>query len=215
MTLSLTYFLISLFFFTTISMHAVRKNAILVVLYAVQSLAVVLLLMYGAWLDQSIILSIVALFALLVKTTLIPRFFGMLISKNLITFSSSTYLKLPITALIVAGLAVLPSTHVFAPLLAIAPQHAHEIAFSLGAFFISCFMLVNRRDGMSQMIGLLSLENSIVAFAFFAGLEQSAMLQIGIIFDVLVWVFIATLLASLAYKQFGTLDTDTMRHLTE
>ena len=112
-------------------------------------------------------------------------------------------------------MAILPNTHLFAPLVSIVPAHAPEVALALAAFFISCFFVVNRKGGISQMIGLLSIENSIVVFALFAGLEQSAMLQIGIMFDIALWVIIATLLASLAYEQFGTLDTDSMKHLTE
>ena len=68
---------------------------------------------------------------------------------------------------------------------------------------------------MSQIIGILSLENGIVAFALFSGLEQSPALQIGIMFDLLVWVIIAAVFISMIYKQFGSLDVTELKHLKE
>ena len=215
MTLSLPYILVCILFFATVGMHASRKNTALVTLYMLQSTAVALLLAYGAVKDHSAIILAVALFAFVVKVILAPNFFQKLIDKHHLIFSASSYLKLPLTAVIVAALAVLPGTHTFAPLVSIVPQHASEIALALASFFISCFFIINRKGGVSQMVGLLSIENSIVAFALFANLEQSAMLQIGIMFDLALWVLIATMLASLAYEQFGTLDTGSMKHLTE
>ena len=215
MFLSLPYLLICIVFFAAVGMHGTRKNAALVFLYALQSTAVALLLAHGAVADHSAIILAVAVFAFVVKVILAPNFFERLINKHRITFSARSYLGLPLTAIVVALLVILPNTHLFAPLTAIAPAHTAEIAIALAAFFISCFFVVNRQGGISQMIGLLSIENSIVAFALFAGLEQSAMLQIGIMFDIALWVIIATLLASLVYEQFGTLDTGSMKHLTE
>jgi len=68
---------------------------------------------------------------------------------------------------------------------------------------------------LSQIIGILSLENTIVAFTIFAGLEQSASLQIGIIFDIFVWLIIATVFVSMIYKHFGSLDVTSMKTLKD
>ncbi len=65
------------------------------------------------------------------------------------------------------------------------------------------------------MIGILSLENGIVCFATFAGLEQTPGLQLGVIFDIFVWVIIATVFISMIYRHFGSLDVSAMRTLKE
>jgi len=65
------------------------------------------------------------------------------------------------------------------------------------------------------MLGILSLENGIVSFALFAGLEQNPGLQLGITFDVLIWIIIASVFISMIYRQFGSLDVTTMKKLTE
>jgi len=65
------------------------------------------------------------------------------------------------------------------------------------------------------MIGILSIENGIVSFAALAGLEQSPVLQIGVMFDLTIWVVIATVFASMIYDKFGALDTSSMKNLKE
>lgn len=65
------------------------------------------------------------------------------------------------------------------------------------------------------MVGVLSLENSIVLFAAVAGLESTAGPQIGILFDISVWVIIATVFASMMYTHFGSLNVSKMNSLKE
>jgi len=74
-------------------------------------------------------------------------------------------------------------------------------------------MIINRKGALSQMIGVLSLENSIVSFAFTAGLEQKPGLELGITFDIFVWIIIATVFVSMVYKKFKTLDVTEMSRL--
>ena len=81
--------------------------------------------------------------------------------------------------------------------------------------FLSLFLIINRKSALSQIVGILSLENSIVAFAIFAGLEQSLSLQIGILFDISVWLIIATVFMSMMYTHFGSLDVTDMKKLKD
>jgi len=68
---------------------------------------------------------------------------------------------------------------------------------------------------LSQIIGILSFENSIVVFAVFANLEQSAALQLGIVFDIFIWIMIASVFISMLYKHFGTLNVSSMKNLKD
>jgi hydrogenase-4 membrane subunit HyfE len=80
---------------------------------------------------------------------------------------------------------------------------------------ISIFIMVNRKGALSQIIGVLSFENCIVAFGIFAGLEQSSVLQLGIIFDIGAWLVIATVLVAMVYRHTGSLDVTNLRHLRD
>ena len=65
------------------------------------------------------------------------------------------------------------------------------------------------------MVGMLSLENSIVLFAAFFGLWHPLALEIGILFNIVLWMIIASFFIGMIYRQFGTLSTEEMRRLTE
>lgn len=65
------------------------------------------------------------------------------------------------------------------------------------------------------MVGILSLENAIVSFAFLSELEATPNMQIGIIFDLLVWIIIVYIFAGMIHEKFGTLDSTVMNNLKE
>ena len=127
----------------------------------------------------------------------------------------STYLNTPITVLIIAALVAFTQTDVFRPLAQLAADGSNLLLLSVATIMISLFLIINRKGALSQMLGILSLENGIVSFALFAGLEQNPGLQLGITFNILIWIIIATVFISMIYRQFGSLDVTTMKKLTE
>jgi len=46
-------------------------------------------------------------------------------------------------------------------------------------------------------------------------LEQSPTLQLGIIFDIAVWIVISTVFTSMIYQHFGSLDVTEMKSLKD
>lgn len=78
---------------------------------------------------------------------------------------------------------------------------------------MSVFLTINRKGAMSQIIGILSLENSIFVFSYFLGTKQSAMLEIGILFDVLFWIIISSTFVRMIVKHFGSIDVTQLREL--
>jgi len=138
-----------------------------------------------------------------------------LIKKHQLKFLVSTCTSMPVTLVVVTILAIIANSSFLVPLTSIIPSNQQSLSLALSSLFISLFLIINRKGALSQIIGVLSLENSIVAFAFFAGLEQTLALQIGIIFDIFVWMIIATFFISMIYKHFGTLNVSEMQHLKD
>ena len=108
-----------------------------------------------------------------------------------------------------------PLLYEFISLTSIIPANQALSAIAFSSMFLSLFLIINRKGALSQIIGILSFENSIVAFAVFSGLEQSPTLQMGIIFDIFIWLIIATVFISMLYKHFGSLDVTSMTSLKE
>ena len=202
-------------FSTAVFMHLTKKNTSAIWLYIVQSTAVSLLLLLPAVGESSKLLIVAIASTIAVKLFIAPYFFFGLIRRNRLTFSVSTYFNTPISLLVIAGLVALTRTEVFRPLAYLAPEGINLLLLNVATIMISLFLSINRKGALSQMLGILSLENGIVSFALSAGLEQNPGLQLGITFNILIWIIIATVFISMMFRQFGSLDVTTMKKLTE
>lgn len=196
-------------------LHFTQKNVSAVRLYIVQSCAISLLLLASA-LDRFTPLLIVAIVATVaVKIFIAPHFFFGLIRRHELRFSVSTYLNTPVTIMVIAVLMALTQSGFFSPLAVLAPDGEQLLRLAFATILISLFVSINRRGALSQVLGILSLENGIVAFAIFAGLEQSPGFQLGITFNILIWVIIATVFVSMIFRKFGSLDVTSMKKLKD
>lgn len=196
-------------------MHLSHKNENAVWLYIVQSLAALLLLL-GAMLAHATAIGIlVAVCMLIVKIVAAPRFFRRLIRRHQLTFSASAYLSIPMTLGFLTLLTAASYAQLQGAFESLSPLYADALFVAFACMLAALFLIVNRRGALSQMLGVLSLENSIVGFAALSGLENAPMLQLGVLFDMFIWVVIATIFASMIYEKFGSLDVTAMAHLTE
>lgn len=208
-------YLLSIAFLTIVFMHVTKKNVEVVIAYSIQSLAITAIIFNSYWETNNPLLLIIVLLTMIVKVIMAPVFFTNLIKKHKLTFAVNSYLNLPITLISIASITGIAHSDKFLPLTTIIPAHQALLALALSALLVSFFLIVNRKGALSQIIGVLTFENSIVAFAIFAGLEQSIALQMGIIFDIFVWLIISTVFISMIYKHFKSLDVTIMRHLRD
>ncbi len=202
-------------FISVILMHAVKKNSSAVGFYLVQSLAVMAMLVSAALGEGSWFMLAAALVSFVIKVVIAPYFFLGLIKRHQLKFAVSTYLNLPLTLLVLTAIAALTYSHFFRALAILAPDNEDALLLALSVVLSSIFLIINRRGVLSQMLGVLSLENGIVSFASLSGLEQSPALQLGIMFDVFVWIVVSTVFASMIYHKFGSLDVSALSRLKE
>ncbi len=196
-------------------MHFVKREMTAVWLYVFQSMMVVIMMAVFSVEGMSLLLVAMLAITILVKVVIAPFFFFRLIKKHQFKFSVKTYLNGPVTFFLMIGvLAVLQSLYGRLPTPLVIYGENVFIVFT-AAFFISLLLLINRKGVLSQALGILSLENSIIAFSILIGLEQSPGLEIGVIFDILLWVVIASIFVSMIYSHFGSLDVTEMKELTD
>ncbi|HEU4966070.1 MAG TPA: hypothetical protein VFT53_01130 [Candidatus Saccharimonadales bacterium] len=202
-------------FLLTIPMNIVKKNATVVGLYSLQSLALAILLGINAYQEKSVLLGILALSILVVKVYGARRLFLGFIRRNRESFSTGTYLNVPLSIASVVLLTIFAQSSVFAPLFTSA---GHDMRFGLllvASALISLFLAMNRKGILLQIIGILSLENSIFAMGHFFDPTQSSGLELGIVFDVLFWMIIASVYVGLVYKHHKSLDVTNLRELNK
>jgi hydrogenase-4 component E len=80
----------------------------------------------------------------------------------------------------------------------------NTLAVAIALFLIGFFMMVNRRKALTQVLGLLSLENGILLAGISLTYGMPLIVEVGIFFDVLV---AALLLAILIYRIRETFDS--------
>ncbi|MEK7624874.1 MAG: hypothetical protein AAB467_00820 [Patescibacteria group bacterium] len=209
------FILEALVFLPIVLIHLTKKNTNAVWLYLIQSAAVSSLLLISSFDKISFLLLVSLGSTILVKIFVAPWFFFRLIKRHHLKFSASTQLNTPITLFVIAAILYLNQTVLSGAFATFSSSDPNLLLISSAGIFISLFILINRRGVLSQMLGILSLENCIVTFAIFAGLEQNPGLQFGIIFDILIWIIIANVFASMIYNHFGSLDVTEMKKLTE
>lgn len=215
MSIFIAQLLLAIIFLTIVLLQSAKRNLAAVILYGLQSLVIVIFYVSSFIEIGSVSILYIALISLIVKVILAPILFTRLIKKHELIYSVSTYLNTPLTLIGIAALTAIAYSEKLAPLTSIVPENQSLLQLTLAAALLSLFLVVNRKGALSQIIGVLSLENSIVAFALFAGLEQSFSLQVGILFVVLVWLIIVTVFMSMMYRHFGSIDVTTMRHLRD
>jgi hydrogenase-4 membrane subunit HyfE len=210
------FFLLDLVaFLTAIMMHLAHRNRTMIHLYAVQSVAVAALLCVAGFAsgEQSLVWVSVITFG--IKAVAVPIFFSRLLRRFGTQASATSYLSTPMTLAALMMLVLFAYSRVFLPLATLMPQALGSISFNLAIIFASIFLMINRKGAFTQMIGVLSLENGIVLLAALIGIEQPIALEIGIIFDMTIWIAIGSAFIGMIHRQFGSLDTDELRHLTE
>lgn len=204
-----------LIFVSVIFMHLVKKNTSIVIFYLVQSFLIALLLFILSFREASVFLLFVITLTFVVKVIIAPYFFFRLIKKHQLKFSASTYVNTPIILIVITALTALARSSLLKPIITLSAAGENILLLSIATIFISFFLIINRKGALSQMIGILSFENGIVSFAVFAGMEQTPGLQLGIIFDILIWIIIATVFISMIFRHYGSLDVTSMSNLKE
>ena len=200
---------------STIVLHFSKKNLFSLFLYFIQSLSLVILLSLSGLENYSNLLALAIASTIILKIVIIPYLFFNSINKYGLKISAGEHLGEPLTIVFLFLLGAVSFSGFSNGLYALNALRPEFLVLSFWSILASVFLVVNKKGVISQVLGILSLENNIVSFALFSGLEQSASLQLGITFNILIWVVVAVLFISMIYRQFGSLDTERMRGLTE
>jgi len=90
---------------------------------------------------------------------------------------------------------------------------SRAIPVSLSLMFIGLLLMATRRKAISQLIGLITIENGIFLAGLIATLGFPLFVEIGIFFDLLVAIGVTAVLTLRINEHFDTLDTDRLTRL--
>lgn len=204
-----------LVFMISVFLHVIKKYSWLVLAYSLQSFCIVLLLVQLAQERVEPTLYLAALLTLVVKVLFAPYFFMRLLRQYQLKFALAPYLNKSLTLIVLMGLTAFAFSPALSGIVLLFPAQSKLVSLGIAMMFSALVFLMNRKDVVSQIIGMLSLENGVVFVALLLGVEQPFGLELGITFDLLVWMIIATVFIGVIYKQFGSLHIAEMSKLKE
>lgn len=89
----------------------------------------------------------------------------------------------------------------------------NTLAVAIALFLIGFFMMLNRRKALTQVLGLLCLENGILLAAISLTYGMPLIVEIGIFFDVLVAALLLAILIFRIRETFDSMDVSRLSRL--
>ncbi len=181
-------------------------------LYLLHSFFLVLILVSIAFGMGETHLYIGAVLTFLLKVILIPGMFFWLIKQIDIKREVQFYINTSMSLIIAAALVLFAFTithRVFDFTHAAVSETA--ITLSLAMLFIGFFIMISRTQALSQMLGLLIVENSLFLLASVTTFGIPLVLEIGISFDVLIALLIMGIFLFKINQTFHHIDVSRLQ----
>jgi hydrogenase-4 component E len=100
------------------------------------------------------------------------------------------------------------------PLVALAPSaSAHATPVGIAVVLLGFFLAATRQRAISQIIGVLLIDNGIAAVAFLATGGVPLIVELGVSADLALAVLVLQILTSRLHATFGPTDLDELREL--
>lgn len=97
----------------------------------------------------------------------------------------------------------------------IAAGHSMVLPAAFFTVMVGLFMIVARKQAIMQVLGYLVMENGIYTFGMAAAGSQPLMVELGILLDVFMAVFVMGITIYHISREFDHIDTDQMSALKE
>lgn len=189
-------------------------------IFAVQSFLLAAIAAIIAYFNHASHIYVAAFLTLVLKAGLLPWLLEGLVEKIRIRREIEPLINAPLSILI-AGCLTLVGYVVAASF-----YHPEEtsgrgalghntLAVAIALFLIGFFTMLNRRKALTQVLGLLSLENGLFLTAISLTYGMPLVVELGIFFDVLVGVLVLGILVFRIREAFDSMDVSKLRKLRE
>lgn len=150
---------------------------------------------------------------LAVKGILVPRLLTRVVRVGGSTLASSPVVNVP-ASLVAAGALVFLASAAMRHVVDLVPDPAGRLVpIGLASFLIGFFTLVSRKHAVSQIVGILLIDNGIALFAFLVTSGVPILVEFGVSLDVLLVIVVLQVLTARMQAKFGALDVDQLQEL--
>jgi hydrogenase-4 component E len=183
--------------------------------YTLGSLALGLLAAAVAYYTKADHIYIVAILTIVLKVIVIPRFLDYTVDRIKVKKEVEPLVSIP-GSLLICGALTFIAYYIASPIIAQGSVITKNcLAISLAVVLIGFFVIIARRKAMTEIVGLLMMENGLFLAAISLTYGMPMIVEIGIFFDVLVAAIIMGIFAFKINHTFETVDTTFMRRLRD
>ncbi len=187
-------------------------------IFAVQSFLLAGIACTIAFFNQANHVYIAALLTLIVKTFILPFILARLVQRVGIRQEIEPLINVPLSILIsgcltLVGYVVAESFYHPEETSAPAALGHNTLAIAIALFLIGFFTTLNRRKALTQVLGLLSMENGLFLAAISLMYGMPLVVELGIFFDVLLAVMVLGILVYRIGETFDSMDVSKLRRL--
>ena len=182
-------------------------------LYGLQSVLLAIVAAANAISDRRSDLFVTAALTVTLKGWLIPRFLMRVIDRIGIHREIEPFLNVPASLLVCLGLTVVGYRVSTA-----FPENTqgishHLIGISLSMLLIGLFLMVTRKKAITQILALLTVENSVFLVAVGVTSGMPLIVELGISFDVILAVLLLGVLVRRIVARFESMDVSRLSKL--
>ncbi len=94
-------------------------------------------------------------------------------------------------------------------------SHPHMMPAALFSIFAGLVLIVSRRKAVTQALGYLVMENGIYVVGMVLVPDSPLLVELGVLLDVVVGVFLMGILIFHIHREFDHIDTDQMAALSD
>ncbi|HUJ21894.1 MAG TPA: NADH-quinone oxidoreductase subunit K [Bryobacteraceae bacterium] len=186
--------------------------------FGVQSLLLAAVAATIAYFNHAPHIYVVAVLTLAVKAIFLPVVLERLVTKIEIRQEIEPLVNVPVSVIVTGLLTLLAYTvaeSFHRPEEAVGPAAlGHNVlAVAIALFLIGFFMMVNRRKALTQVLGLLCLENGLLLAAISLTYGMPLIVEVGIFFDVLVAAMVLAILIYRIRETFDSMDVSRLSRL--
>jgi hydrogenase-4 component E len=160
-------------------------------------------------------LGVVAGLVLVAKGVVIPTLLRRLVRRDPGSREAAPLVNVS-ASLVAAATLIVIAFLVSGKLTALLPNAATHLApIGLATVLLGFFLLVTRRKAVSQIVGLLLIDNGVALLAFLLTSGVPLVVELGASLDVLLVVVVLRVLALSMHRALGPFDLDQLRELRD
>lgn len=182
---------------------------------AFQGVLLGLIALFSKWPDITLRLSVVAIASTFIKAIVLPIFLRRAVREANIRNEVDPLVGF--TTSLLLGIGLWGFAMYIADRLPLVLPNVSPLLLPVAIFGVMCglLLIVSRNTAVMQVIGYLALENGIYAFGWAFAIEDPLLVEMGVLLDVFVAVFVMGITIYHLNREFDSIETDELASLKD